>query len=102
MLHERPMIRQVLIVIGICGGYQCIELNAVIPERVMAKLDFRVVPDQKPNEIECCFDLISRHSCHRLGEFLSENCRWPTLQWSGDTIQPCVLSLPPIDQGSAP
>lgn len=54
-LYERTTIRPALTVTGIWGGYQGAGPKAVLPERAMAKLDFRLVPDQKPEEIERLF-----------------------------------------------
>jgi acetylornithine deacetylase/succinyl-diaminopimelate desuccinylase-like protein len=54
-LYERTTIRPALTITGIRGGYQGAGPKAVIPERAMAKLDFRLVPDQKPEEIERLF-----------------------------------------------
>lgn len=54
-LYERTTIRPTLTITGIRGGYQGAGPKAVIPERAIAKLDFRLVPDQKPEEIEGLF-----------------------------------------------
>lgn len=54
-LYEKTTIRPSLTVSGIRGGYQGTGHKAVIPERAMAKLDFRLVPDQTPEEIEGLF-----------------------------------------------
>jgi acetylornithine deacetylase/succinyl-diaminopimelate desuccinylase-like protein len=51
-LYERTTIRPALTVSGIVGGYQGMGPKAVIPARAMAKLGFRLVPDQHPKEIE--------------------------------------------------
>ncbi len=45
-------IRPSLSVSGIVGGYQGPGVKAVIPSRAAAKLNFRLVPDQRPDEIE--------------------------------------------------
>ncbi len=50
-LYERTTIRPSLSVNGIVGGYQGAGAKAVIPARVLAKLNFRLVPDQDPTEI---------------------------------------------------
>ena len=51
-LYERTTIRPSLSVTGITGGYQGSGVKAVIPSRATAKLNFRLVPDQDPAEIE--------------------------------------------------
>jgi acetylornithine deacetylase/succinyl-diaminopimelate desuccinylase-like protein len=51
-LYERTTIRPALNVTGITGGYQGPGVKAVIPAHAVAKLNFRLVPDQGPSEIE--------------------------------------------------
>jgi acetylornithine deacetylase/succinyl-diaminopimelate desuccinylase-like protein len=51
-LYERTTIRPALTVTGIVGGYQGAAAKAAIPTHALAKLDFRLVPDQDPDEIE--------------------------------------------------
>jgi acetylornithine deacetylase/succinyl-diaminopimelate desuccinylase-like protein len=51
-LYERTTIRPSLTVSGIVGGYQGPGVKAVIPSRAVAKLNFRLVPEQQPDEIE--------------------------------------------------
>jgi acetylornithine deacetylase/succinyl-diaminopimelate desuccinylase-like protein len=51
-LYERTTLRPALTVNGIVGGYQGEGAKAVIPNRATAKLDFRLVPDQVPEEID--------------------------------------------------
>jgi len=51
-LYECTTIRPSLSVSGIVGGYQGPGVKAVIPSRAAAKLNFRLVPDQRPDEIE--------------------------------------------------
>lgn len=51
-LYERTTIRPSLSVSGISGGYQGPGVKAVIPARATAKLNFRLVPDQQPDEID--------------------------------------------------
>jgi acetylornithine deacetylase/succinyl-diaminopimelate desuccinylase-like protein len=53
--YERIAIRPALTVTGIVGGYQGLGPKAVIPARSVAKLDFRLVPDQDPSEINRLF-----------------------------------------------
>ncbi len=53
--YERTTIRPALTVNGIIGGYQGIGPKAVIADRAVAKLDFRLVPDQDPDGIEYLF-----------------------------------------------
>jgi acetylornithine deacetylase/succinyl-diaminopimelate desuccinylase-like protein len=54
-LHERTVIRPALTVNGLSGGYQGPGGKAVIPAAASAKLSFRLVPDQDPNEIAILF-----------------------------------------------
>ncbi len=51
-LYERTTIRPALTVSGIGGGYQGPGVKAAIPTRAVAKLNFRLVPDQDPQDIE--------------------------------------------------
>lgn len=51
-LYERTTVRPSLSVTGIVGGYQGPGVKAIIPSRAIAKLNFRLVPDQQPDEIE--------------------------------------------------
>jgi acetylornithine deacetylase/succinyl-diaminopimelate desuccinylase-like protein len=51
-LYERTTIRPALSVTGISGGYSGPGVKAVIPARAVAKVNVRLVPDQKPPEIE--------------------------------------------------
>jgi len=55
--YERTTIRPALSINGIVGGYQGDGSKAVIPATAVAKLDFRLVPDQEPREIERLFRL---------------------------------------------
>jgi acetylornithine deacetylase/succinyl-diaminopimelate desuccinylase-like protein len=57
-LYELTTIRPSLSITGITGGYQGVGVKAVIPSRATAKLNFRLVPDQNPVEIE---QLLRRH-----------------------------------------
>ncbi|MCX7789732.1 MAG: dipeptidase [Chloroflexaceae bacterium] len=50
-LYERTTIRPALTINGLTGGYQGPGNKAVIPARALAKLSFRLVPDQEPDEI---------------------------------------------------
>jgi acetylornithine deacetylase/succinyl-diaminopimelate desuccinylase-like protein len=54
-LYERVTVRPSLTINGISGGYQGVGGKAVIPSRALAKLSFRLVPDQRPHEIEILF-----------------------------------------------
>ena len=57
-LYERTTIRPALSINGITGGYQGSGAKAVIPAHATAKLNFRLVPDQDPAEIDA---LLRRH-----------------------------------------
>jgi acetylornithine deacetylase/succinyl-diaminopimelate desuccinylase-like protein len=60
-LYESTTIRPVLTVTGITGGYQGPGPKGIIPARARAKLNFRLVPDQDPAEIESSFrETVSR------------------------------------------
>lgn len=61
-LYERTTVRPSLSICGITGGYQGEGSKAVIPARASAKLNFRLVPDQDPAEIEA----LVRHHLARL------------------------------------
>jgi acetylornithine deacetylase/succinyl-diaminopimelate desuccinylase-like protein len=54
-LYERVTIRPALTINGITGGYEGTGAKAVIPARAVVKLNFRLVPDQDPSEIEQLF-----------------------------------------------
>ena len=60
-LYERTTIRPALTVTGISGGYQGPGVKAIIPARATAKLNFRLVPDQDPHEID---HLFRQHIAH--------------------------------------
>jgi acetylornithine deacetylase/succinyl-diaminopimelate desuccinylase-like protein len=51
-LGERIAVRPALTINGITGGYQGTGAKSIIPSRASAKLNFRLVPDQDPHEIE--------------------------------------------------
>jgi acetylornithine deacetylase/succinyl-diaminopimelate desuccinylase-like protein len=62
-LYERTTLRPALTLNGIVGGHQGSGVKAVIPSRALAKLSFRLVPDQDPQEIGQLFrDHIQRIS----------------------------------------
>ena len=54
-LYERSTIRPALTLNGIVGGYHGRGSKSVIPARAAAKLNFRLVPDQDPHEIDAQF-----------------------------------------------
>ena len=54
-LYERATIRPALTVNGIVGGYQGPGGKGVIPGHALAKLSFRLVPDQDPEKISQLF-----------------------------------------------
>lgn len=54
-LYERTTIRPALTINGIVGGYQGPGGKAVIPSRAIAKINFRLVPNQNPHEIDQLF-----------------------------------------------
>jgi acetylornithine deacetylase/succinyl-diaminopimelate desuccinylase-like protein len=60
---ERVWARPTAEVNGIGSGYQGEGAKTIIPSRATAKLSFRLVPDQDPNELRPLID-----------EFLKENC----------------------------
>jgi acetylornithine deacetylase/succinyl-diaminopimelate desuccinylase-like protein len=53
--YERTTIRPALTVNGITGGYQGPGGKGIIPARALAKLSFRLVPDQDPREVDRLF-----------------------------------------------
>src|SRR5262249_2014926 len=50
-LYERMTIRPALTINGLSGGYSGTGGKAVLPSRATAKLSFRLVPDQDPEQI---------------------------------------------------
>jgi acetylornithine deacetylase/succinyl-diaminopimelate desuccinylase-like protein len=50
-LYERTTLRPALTVNGLVGGYRGPGVKSVIPARALAKLSFRLVPDQDPAEV---------------------------------------------------
>lgn len=54
-LYERITLRPALTINGITGGYQGPGGKSVIPSHAIAKLNFRLVPDQDPAEIDQLF-----------------------------------------------
>ena len=54
-LYERTTIRPSLTVSGVMGGYQGPGVKAAIPTRAVAKINFRLAPDQDPREIDRLF-----------------------------------------------
>jgi acetylornithine deacetylase/succinyl-diaminopimelate desuccinylase-like protein len=54
-LYERLTVRPALTVNGVAGGYRGPGRKGVIPGRAVAKLSFRLVPDQDPREIDGLF-----------------------------------------------
>lgn len=54
-LYERTTIRPALTINGLTGGYQGPGTKAVIPTKASAKLNFRLVPDQDPQQIDRLF-----------------------------------------------
>jgi acetylornithine deacetylase/succinyl-diaminopimelate desuccinylase-like protein len=54
-LYERLTLRPALTINGMGGGYQGAGAKGVIPGRATAKLSFRLVPDQDPQEVDRLF-----------------------------------------------
>ena len=54
-LYERTTIRPALTVNGIGGGHQGPGAKSIIPAQAMAKLSFRLVPDQDPKRVARLF-----------------------------------------------
>lgn len=54
-LYERTTIRPAITVTAMHGGYQGGGVKAAIPTHALAKLNFRLVPDQNPQEIDHLF-----------------------------------------------
>jgi acetylornithine deacetylase/succinyl-diaminopimelate desuccinylase-like protein len=58
-LYEQTTLRPSMTVSGIAGGYAGPGVKGVIPARAVAKLGFRLVPDQDPRQVEA---LLRRYS----------------------------------------
>ena len=54
-LYERTTIRPALTVNGITGGHQGPGAKSIIPTQALAKLSFRLVPDQNPGKVARLF-----------------------------------------------
>lgn len=54
-LYERTTIRPALTINGIAGGHQGPGAKSIIPTRALAKLSFRLVPDQDPRKVARLF-----------------------------------------------
>ncbi|MGA2021531.1 MAG: M20/M25/M40 family metallo-hydrolase, partial [Candidatus Sulfotelmatobacter sp.] len=54
-LYERTTIRPALTVNGMAGGHQGRGAKSIIPAQALAKLSFRLVPDQDPKKIARLF-----------------------------------------------
>jgi acetylornithine deacetylase/succinyl-diaminopimelate desuccinylase-like protein len=73
-LYERVAVRPSLTINGISGGYEGAGGTAVIPSRALAKLSFRLVPDQEPREIEVLFrQHIARITPHTVRSIVRTN-----------------------------
>jgi acetylornithine deacetylase/succinyl-diaminopimelate desuccinylase-like protein len=57
-LYEQTTLRPSLTVSGIAGGYAGPGVKGAVPSRAVAKLGFRLVPDQDPRDVE---RLLRRH-----------------------------------------
>ena len=67
-LYERTTIRPALTVTTVRGGHQGPGVKAVIPSRASAMLNFRLVADQDPAEIDrLCRRFVARH-CPTAGD----------------------------------
>jgi acetylornithine deacetylase/succinyl-diaminopimelate desuccinylase-like protein len=53
--YERLTLRPALTINGITGGYQGPGAKGVVPARALAKLSFRLAPDQDPREVDRLF-----------------------------------------------
>jgi acetylornithine deacetylase/succinyl-diaminopimelate desuccinylase-like protein len=71
-LYERTTVRPSLGVTGMTGGYQGKGGKSIVPARASAKIDIRLVPDQRPEEIE---RLVREHVCRLAPRGLSVNVR---------------------------
>jgi acetylornithine deacetylase/succinyl-diaminopimelate desuccinylase-like protein len=63
MVLERVWSRPTFEVHGIAGGFTAAGAKTVIPARAVAKVSFRIVPRQKPDEVISAFrEWVSRHT----------------------------------------
>jgi acetylornithine deacetylase/succinyl-diaminopimelate desuccinylase-like protein len=58
-LYEQTTLRPSMTITGIAGGYAGPGVKGAIPARALAKLGFRLVPNQDPHEVEA---LLRRHA----------------------------------------
>jgi acetylornithine deacetylase/succinyl-diaminopimelate desuccinylase-like protein len=59
--YERSTIRPSIELVGVLGGYTGRGIRGVIPSRAEAKLDVRLVPDQRPDDVHrAIFDQLAR------------------------------------------
>jgi acetylornithine deacetylase/succinyl-diaminopimelate desuccinylase-like protein len=77
-LYERTTIRPALTINGMTGGHQGAGAKSIIPARAIAKLSFRLVPDQDPQKIGRMF----RDHIQRI---------------TPSTVRSCVRTFSPID-----
>jgi acetylornithine deacetylase/succinyl-diaminopimelate desuccinylase-like protein len=80
--HERTTLRPAVTVNGITGGYAGAGSKSVIPARATAKLGIRLVPDQRPAEIE---QLLRRHVARATPDTVHTTLR------AGSRVPPAVF-----------
>lgn len=83
-LYECTTIRPALTINGILGGYTGPGNKSIIPAHAMAKVNFRLVPDQTPKQIERLFRIyIAR---------ISPPTVYTTIRTSGLAAHPVVIN----------
>jgi acetylornithine deacetylase/succinyl-diaminopimelate desuccinylase-like protein len=84
-LHERTTLRPALTVNGLDGGYQGPGSKSVIPAAASAKLGVRLVPDQRPVEVE---RLLRRYLTRATPATVQTTVR------AGSRVRPVLFDIP--------
>ncbi len=79
--YERTTTRPALTINSLTGGHQGVGAKSIIPSRAIAKLSFRLVPDQKPDKV-----------ARQLREHIKANAT-PTVRTSIKTFSPIAPAL---------
>jgi acetylornithine deacetylase/succinyl-diaminopimelate desuccinylase-like protein len=81
--YERMLLEPTMTINGIVGGYTGEGSKTIIPHRASAKMDFRLVPDQDPDQIA---EVVTDHVTARRPEITVDKLvSFPPMQTSIDT-----------------